>query len=87
MNGDDPPDHPTEEQRRAAVFRQSGATPTLDQFTDPQPGQGWSVGTRAATALNPLDVAITNDQFPFRRLQPPASPGTGAREQAGNRQR
>jgi NADPH2:quinone reductase len=30
-----------------------------------------SVGTLVAAALNPLDVAIVNDQFPFRRLQPP----------------
>jgi NAD(P)-dependent dehydrogenase (short-subunit alcohol dehydrogenase family) len=59
---------------RSAVIRQSSATPALDQFTDPQPGQGLSVGTLVAAALNPLDVAITNDQFPFRRLQPPASP-------------
>ena len=56
------------------VIRQSGATPALDQLADPQPGQGLSVGTLVAAALNLLDVAITNDQFPFRRLQPPASP-------------
>jgi hypothetical protein len=28
------------------------------------------VGTLVAAALNLLDVAITNDQFLFRRLQP-----------------
>jgi hypothetical protein len=67
-----------EEQRRAAVIRQSGATPTLDQFTDPQPGQGLSVGTLVAAALNPLHVAITNDQFPFRWLQPPCVAGLGS---------
>jgi NADPH:quinone reductase-like Zn-dependent oxidoreductase len=62
--------HPTEEQMRAAVIRRSGATPALDQFADPQPGQGLSVGTLVAAALNPLDIAIVNDQFPLRRLQP-----------------
>ena len=56
---------------RAAVIRRAGATPALDQFADPQPGQGLSVGTLVAAALNPLDVAIVNDQFPLRRLQPP----------------
>ena len=55
---------------RAAVIRQSGATPALDQFADPQPGQGLSVGTLVAAALNPLDIAIVNGQFPIRRLQP-----------------
>jgi NADPH:quinone reductase-like Zn-dependent oxidoreductase len=43
---------------RAAVIRRSGATPALDQFADPQPGQGLSVGTLVAAALNPLDIAI-----------------------------
>jgi NADPH:quinone reductase-like Zn-dependent oxidoreductase len=33
------------------------------------------VGTLVAAALNPLDVVITNDQFPFRRLQPPCVAG------------
>ena len=56
---------------QAAVIRRSGATPALDQFADPQPGQGVSVGTLVAAALNPLDIAIVNDQFPPRRLQPP----------------
>jgi len=56
---------------RAAVIRRSGATPALNQFADPQPGQGLSVGTLVAAALNPLDIAIVNDQFPLRRLQPP----------------
>ena len=56
---------------RAAVILRSGATPALDQFADPQPGPGLSVGTLVAAALNPLDIAIVNDQFPFRRLQPP----------------
>ena len=56
---------------RAAVIRRSGATPVLDQFADPQPGQGVSVGTLVAATLNPLDVVIVNGQFPFRRVQPP----------------
>jgi NADPH:quinone reductase-like Zn-dependent oxidoreductase len=60
---------------RAAVIRRSGATPALDQFADPQPGQGVSVGTLVAAALNPLDVLIVNDQLPFRRLQPPCIAG------------
>ena len=60
---------------RAAVIRRSGATPALDQFTDPQPGQGLAVGALLAAALNPLDVLIVNDQLPFRRLQPPCIAG------------
>jgi NADPH:quinone reductase len=69
---------------RAAVIRQSGATPALDQFTDPQPGQGLSVGTLVAAALNPLDIAIVNDQFPIRRLQPPYIAGYEAVVQLGD---
>jgi len=61
---------------RAAVVHQPGATPVLEQFTDPQPGPGVSVGALVAATLNPLDVAFVNDQFPLRRLQPPASPAT-----------
>ena len=53
---------------RAAVVRQPGATPVLEQFTDPQPGPGVSVGALVAATLNPLDVAFVNDQFPLRRL-------------------
>ena len=60
---------------QAAVVRQPGATPVLEQFTDPQPGPGVSVGTLVAAALNPLDVAFVNDQFPLRRLQPPCIAG------------
>ena len=56
---------------RAAVIHRSGATPALEQFPDPQPGPGLSVGTLVAAALNPLDIALVNDQIPVRRLQPP----------------
>ena len=69
---------------RAAVIRRSGATPALDQFDDPQPGPGLSVGTLIAAALNPLDLAIVNDQFPFRRLQPPYVAGYEAVVQLGD---
>jgi len=69
---------------RAAVIRQSGATPALDQFADPQPGQGLSVGTLVAAALNPLDIAIVNGQFPIRRLQPPYIAGYEAVVQLGD---
>ena len=69
---------------RAAVVRRSGATPAVDQFADPQPGQGLSVGTLVAAALNPLDVAIVNDQFPLRRLQPPYIAGYEAVVQLGD---
>ena len=69
---------------RAAVIRRSGATPALDQFADPQPGQGLSVGTLVAAALNPLDVLIVNDQLPFRRLQPPCIAGYEAVVQLGD---
>ena len=60
---------------QAAVVRQPGATPVPEQFTDPRPGPGVSVATLLAAALNPLDVAFVNDQFPLRRLQPPCIAG------------
>jgi NADPH:quinone reductase-like Zn-dependent oxidoreductase len=69
---------------RAAVIRRSGATPALDQFANPQPGPGLSVGTLVAAALNPLDVLIVNDQLPFRRLQPPCVAGYEAVVQLGD---
>ena len=56
---------------RAAVIRVSGGTPALEQFADPQSGQGQSVATLVAAALNPLDVALVNGQIPFRRFPPP----------------
>jgi NADPH:quinone reductase-like Zn-dependent oxidoreductase len=69
---------------RAAVVRRAGATPALDQFADPQPGQGLAVGTLVAAALNPLDVLIVNDQLPFRPLQPPCVAGYEAVVQLGD---
>jgi NADPH:quinone reductase-like Zn-dependent oxidoreductase len=69
---------------RAAVIRRSGVTPALDQFADPQPGQGLSVGTLVSAALNPLDVLLVNDQIPFRRLQPPCIAGYEAVVQLGD---
>jgi NADPH:quinone reductase-like Zn-dependent oxidoreductase len=69
---------------RAAVVRRSGATPVPDQFADPQPGQGLSVATLVAAALNPLDVLLVNDQIPFRRLQPPCIAGYEAVVQLGD---
>ena len=69
---------------RAAVIRRAGATPVLDQFADPRPGQGLSVGTLVAAALNPLDVLIVNDQLPFRPLQPPCVAGYEAVVQLGD---
>ena len=56
---------------RAAVIRRPGGTPVLEEFADPRPGPGLSVGTLVAAALNPLDIALVNDQIPFRRLAPP----------------
>ena len=69
---------------RAAVIRRSGTTPALDQFANPQPGQGLAVGTLVAAALNPLDVLIVNGQLPFRRLQPPYIAGYEAVVQLGD---
>ena len=69
---------------RAAVIRRAGDTPAFDEFADPQPGQGLSVGTLVAAALNPLDVLIVNDQLPFRRLQPPCIAGDEAVVQLGD---
>jgi NADPH:quinone reductase-like Zn-dependent oxidoreductase len=43
-----------------------------------------SVGTLVAASLNPLDVAIANDQFPLRRLQPPCIAGYEAVVQLGD---
>jgi NADPH:quinone reductase-like Zn-dependent oxidoreductase len=60
---------------RAAVIRQPGNTPALEEFADPQPGPGLSVGTLVAAALNPLDVLIAGDQLPFRPLKPPSVVG------------
>jgi NADPH:quinone reductase-like Zn-dependent oxidoreductase len=45
---------------RAAVVHQPGAIPVLEQFTDPQPRPGVSVGTLVAAALNPLDLAFVD---------------------------
>jgi NADPH:quinone reductase-like Zn-dependent oxidoreductase len=56
---------------RAAVIRVPGGTPALEQFADPQSGHGVSVGTLVAAALNPLDVALVNEQIPFRRFPTP----------------
>jgi NADPH:quinone reductase len=69
---------------RAAVIRRSGDTPALDEFADPQPGPGLSVGSLVAAALNPLDVLIVNDQLPFRPLQPPCIAGYEAVVQLGD---
>jgi NADPH:quinone reductase-like Zn-dependent oxidoreductase len=69
---------------RAAVVRQPGAAPALDQFADPQPGPGLAVGTLVAAALNPLDIAIVNGQIPFRRPQPPYVAGYEAVVQLGD---
>lgn len=60
---------------RAAVVHQTGATPALEEFTDPRPGPGVSVGALVAATLNPLDVAFVNDKFPIRRLRPPCIAG------------
>jgi NADPH:quinone reductase-like Zn-dependent oxidoreductase len=69
---------------RAAVVTRPGATPAADHFADPQPGQGLSVGTLIAAALNPLDIAIVNGQVPVRRLQPPYVAGYEAVVQLGD---
>src|ERR1700760_4843628 len=69
---------------RAAVIRRPGATPALDQFADPRPVPGLAVGTLVAAALNPLDIAIVNDQIPFRQLQPPCIAGYEAVVQLGD---
>jgi NADPH2:quinone reductase len=60
---------------RAAVVHEPGATPVLEQFTDPQPGRGVSVATLLAAALNPVDVVAVNNQFPLRPLNPPSIAG------------
>ncbi|WP_033285695.1 hypothetical protein [Streptomyces sp. NRRL F-525] len=60
---------------RAAVVREPGATPVLEQFADPRPGPGVSVGTLLVAALNPLDLAFVNGRFPLRPLRPPCVAG------------
>ena len=42
------------------------------------------MGTLVAASLNPLDLAIVNDQLPFRRLQPPYIAGYEAVVQLGD---
>ena len=69
---------------RAAVVRVSGGTPTLEQFADPQPSGDLSVGTLVAAALNPLDLALVNEQIPFRRFSPPYVAGYEAVVQLGD---
>ena len=69
---------------RAAVVRRPGAAPALDQFADPQPGEGVAVATLVAAALNPLDIAIVDDQIPFRRLELPYIAGYEAVVQLGD---
>jgi NADPH:quinone reductase-like Zn-dependent oxidoreductase len=71
-------------QMRAAIIRRSAVTPVLDQFDDPRPAPGLAVGTLVAASLNQLDVAIANDQFPLRRLQPPCVAGYEAVVQLGD---
>ena len=70
------PDDPEEEHNASSGHSPIRRHPALDQFADPQPAQGLSAGTLVAVALNPLDIAIVNDQFPLRRLQPPTSRAT-----------
>jgi NADPH2:quinone reductase len=60
---------------RAAVVHEPGATPVFEQFDDPQPGPGVSVGTLLAASLNPLDLAFVNNKFPVRPVQPPCVAG------------
>ncbi len=43
-----------------------------------------SVGALVAAALNPVDLAIVNHQFPFRQLQPPYVAGFEAVVQLGD---
>ena len=69
---------------RAAVIRRAGDTPAVEQFADPQPGPGLSVGTLVAAALNPLDVLIAGDQLPFRPLKTPSVVGYEAVVQLGD---
>src|ERR1700691_2703560 len=69
---------------RAAVIRRPGDTPALEQFADPQPGPGLSLGTLVAAALNPLDLLIAGDQLPFLPLQPPSIAGYEAVVQLGD---
>jgi NADPH:quinone reductase-like Zn-dependent oxidoreductase len=69
---------------RAAVVRRPGDTPAVEEFADPQPGPGLSVGTLVAAALNPLDVLLVNNQIPNRPLQPPAVAGYEAVVQLGD---
>jgi len=69
---------------RAAVVRRPGDTPAVEEFADPQPGPGLSVGTLVAAALNPLDVLLVNNQIPNRPFQPPAVAGYEAVVQLGD---
>lgn len=52
----------------AAVVRELGSEPVVEEFADPAPEDAADV---VAAALNPVDVAVLNGQIPFRRLAPP----------------
>jgi NADPH:quinone reductase len=53
----------------AAIVRETGADPVVEEFADPSPSQ--DVAQVVAAALNPVDIAVVNGQIPFRRIAPP----------------
>lgn len=64
---------------RAAVIRAPGGTPILEQFADPQPGPGLSVGTLVAAALLPGRAARSVREH-RRRLRRVASGADASRQ-------
>jgi hypothetical protein len=49
---------------RAAVIREAGGTPRLEQFVEPDPHDELRVAERVAAGLNPLDLVIASRRLP-----------------------
>ena len=56
---------------RAAVLQTYGGIPSIEEFAEPQAGQGQIILQVRAAALNPVDLAIASGTFGLRRPQPP----------------
>lgn len=48
---------------RAAVLRELGATPQVEEFAEPEPGDGQVVLDVLAAGLNPVDIATASGSF------------------------
>ena len=48
---------------RAAILHEHGATPELDDFDEPEAGDGHEVVEVLAASLNPVDIAMASGTF------------------------